>query len=133
MSNCPKCKQAPRNGEPMICDNDCGTILCEFCKREFFVDEIGKIRLGHAAWCGENSDSDCVSDDLSDESESESYDSYDSSDGNSAGDRDGDSRESEDSNGCDYSSSRGSETYSYVSETESETGDYSSDSGDYSE
>jgi len=119
MSNCPKCKQSPRNGEPMICDNNCGTILCEFCKREYFVDEIGKTRLGHAEWCGENSDSDFVSD----ESESESYDSYISSDGDNR--ESYDSRESEDSNGGAYSSSRDSESYSYETGTDSDSGDYS--------
>jgi hypothetical protein len=127
MSNCPKCKQSPRNGEPMVCDNDCGTILCEFCKREYFVDEIGKIRLGHAAWCGEdNNSSDFVSDN---DSESESYDSYDSSDG----DRESyDSRESEDSNGGAYSSSRDSESYSYETSGSYDSDSYDSDTGDYS-
>ena len=112
MSECPKCKQSPRNDAPMICDNDCGTIHCEFCKSEFFSDENHKVRMGHAPWCGQDSDESYVSD----SSESESYDSYDSS---TDDDRDG-KRKSESSNGGSYtdeSSSSGDSRQSYDSDS----------------
>ena len=85
MSECPKCKQAPRHSRPMVCDNGCDTIHCEYCKREFFIDENGTIRMGHAPWC-EDSNSSYVGD--------SSYESYESSDNGSDN-----GRESEDSNG----------------------------------
>ena len=112
MTQCPKCKQSARNNQSMVCDNDCGTVLCEFCSREYFTDENGKHRIGHAPWCGD-SDSEFQSD----ESTSESYQSE-------SGDSEDSYRENEDSNGdrsdetpCTSSlSSSGDDSYKWKGE-----------------
>ena len=75
MSKCPKCKKSPMNGTELICDNDCGTTFCEFCKFEWYTDQNRKLTTGHAPWCGD-SDSDYI--ESSDESDNESSDQYES-------------------------------------------------------
>lgn len=90
MSKCPRCKKSPLNGTELICDNDCGTVFCEFCQFEWHNDpKIMKFVSGHAPWCGSESDSDYVE---SNDSESEEYD--ESSDENSDESSDDNSDES---------------------------------------
>ena len=67
MSKCPKCKKSPLNGTELICDNDCGTMFCEFCQFDWHVNQNGRLTTGHAPWCGE-SDSEYV-----DSSDSDSH------------------------------------------------------------
>ena len=73
MSRCPKCKKSPLNGTELICDNDCGTVFCEFCKIEWYEDpKTRKVQIGHAPTCGSDSDYD----DESESSDSEEYRDY---------------------------------------------------------
>lgn len=79
MSRCPKCRKSPLNGTELICDNDCGTVFCEFCRIEWYQDS-DKVVTGHAPWCGNESDSDYVDSENSESSDevSESDEEFDS-------------------------------------------------------
>jgi hypothetical protein len=48
MTKCPKCC----NDAEYICDNDCGTYVCEDCEIEWYIDNTTTIILGHSPDCG---------------------------------------------------------------------------------
>jgi len=53
--NCPYCGKFS-NCE-IICDNDCGTITCEYCEKEFYTLVTGSLLYiikGHKPQCGED-------------------------------------------------------------------------------
>ena len=53
MNYCPKCQSETEN--VIICDNDCGTIICGICGIEYRIVD-GILFLDHSPACGEFSD-----------------------------------------------------------------------------
>ena len=51
MSDCYLCKQ--KSNYRSVCDNDCGTIHCDKCKKSYYYDPRDqKVHQGHTPWCG---------------------------------------------------------------------------------
>lgn len=46
---CPKCDQVIDFS--FVCDNDCATIICQKCMRDF-IEQNGKLVEGHDPKCG---------------------------------------------------------------------------------
>lgn len=55
-TNCLKCGQ-PFGNSIKLCNNTCGTIICNNCEQPQYYDAInGKQKMGHAKKCGTNCD-----------------------------------------------------------------------------
>ena len=100
ISKCPKCKKLPLDGAVLVCDNDCGTVFCEFCQFEWYEDiNTHKKIPGHFPSCSEqNSDSEYMD---NDSEKSESFVSESNASSNYAVQE---NRKSESSNGSDSDS-----------------------------
>lgn len=51
---CPICHE--KNDAWDMCDNDCGSLECTKCGKEFCVNSKGIIKLGHNEKCGDSED-----------------------------------------------------------------------------
>lgn len=51
---CPSCSYEIdfENDEIRICDNDCKTIICNNCNKDFYIDINNVVILGHSSNCG---------------------------------------------------------------------------------
>lgn len=49
VSICPFCDNI---GNSILCDNDCKTLICSQCNKEYYIDSEGNIIEAHDPQCG---------------------------------------------------------------------------------